>query len=339
LLLAALSSFAAAISLTASSEAATPSGDPVVWAVGDLCDSVGRCAAVADLITADAQTDGVLLAGDLAYDNGSKADFARYDRLFGSKTFADGATLNARSVFSPGNHEYRDGAITSPCPHYFAYVGLAKGGSCTGTLANGNQPWKMRLFPADATSRTPGAWRILTMNTNYASEPSSTSCAAWCRAGGTSTRYSWGLTAAQAASQRSWLASQCSAADSNKQGAIVVLHHPALTDGSYRPGTRLGRDLFATAAANGCEIVVVGHDHLYERFAPRNASGVVSATGTTQFLVGTGGHSPNAGVTKTALKQWVGAGALRLVLTSTSADFQFKSVAGAVIDQGTVPIR
>src|SRR3712207_6107124 len=104
---------AAAATLTtafvdAPSQASTPTGDPVVWGVGDLCDSAGGCADVARLITQDAQTDAVLLAGDLAYDNGTRADFARFDSLFGSKTFADGVTLKYRSLFTPGNHEYRN---------------------------------------------------------------------------------------------------------------------------------------------------------------------------------------------------------------------------------------
>ena len=337
LVLSALSLLATTLVGAASQAAPTPY--PVVWAVGDLCDAGGRCADVADLIAADSQTDAVLLAGDLAYNDGSRSDFARFHTLFGSKTFADGVTLKARSLVVPGNHEYRDGAVTSPCPYYFVYAGAAKAGSCTGTLAYGDQPWKTRLYPAGASAGTPGAWRILTLNSNYAAEPASAACNAWCSAGGTSTKYSFGLTAAQASSQRSWLASQCRTADANDQGAIVVVHHPALTDGSYRPGTRLGRDLFSVAAANGCEMVMVGHDHLYERFSPRNATGAPSATGTTQFLVGTGGHSPNAAAVNTAVKQWVGAGALRLVLTPTAAEFQFRSVAGAVVDQGTVPLN
>src|SRR3712207_8297863 len=35
---------------------------------------------------------------------------------------------------------------------------------------------------------------------------------------------------------------------------------------------------------------VVGHDHLYERFTPRNASGAASASGATELMVGTGGQ-------------------------------------------------
>jgi hypothetical protein len=328
-ILAALAVLVGFLAVPAAATEATVADEPVVWGVGDLCDSLGACTKVADLIRADASTDAVALAGDLAYDNGSKADFARFDTLFGSRQFASGATLKSKSYPSPGNHEYRNHA--SACPHYFTYFGAAVG-ECRGVS------WKSRLLPLGATTGTAGAWRVLSLNSNYAAEPT-TSCNTWCKAGGPSTRYAWGLSVTQANAQRTWLADQCRSADNANQGAIVVFHHPALADGSYRPGTRLGRDLFSVAAANGCEIAIVGHDHLYERFSPRNASGAVSSTGLTQFLVGTGGHSPNSAAANNAVDQYVGAGALRLVLTSTGAEFQFKNTAGVIQDSGTVPLN
>ena len=42
--------------------------------------------------------------------------------------------------------------------------------------------------------------------------------------------------------------------------------------------------------ANGVDVVVSGHDHLYERFAPQDPDGVADARfGIRQFTVGTGG--------------------------------------------------
>ena len=37
------------------------------------------------------------------------------------------------------------------------------------------------------------------------------------------------------------------------------------------------------------ELLLAGHDHDYERFAPQTVDGVASATGVRQFVVGTGG--------------------------------------------------
>ena len=39
----------------------------------------------------------------------------------------------------------------------------------------------------------------------------------------------------------------------------------------------------------GVDVVVNGHDHDYERFAPMDAGGNVNANGVRAFVVGTGG--------------------------------------------------
>ena len=56
------------------------------------------------------------------------------------------------------------------------------------------------------------------------------------------------------------------------------------------------RDIFATLYEYGAEIVLTGHDHNYERFAPQDPTGVHDpAGGIRQFVVGTGGTG-NRGV-------------------------------------------
>ena len=41
---------------------------------------------------------------------------------------------------------------------------------------------------------------------------------------------------------------------------------------------------------NGADVVVAGHDHSYERFAPQDANGLADPhRGVRQFVVGTGG--------------------------------------------------
>jgi hypothetical protein len=39
----------------------------------------------------------------------------------------------------------------------------------------------------------------------------------------------------------------------------------------------------------GAEIVINGHDHLYERFAPQDSLGNANPAGIREFIVGTGG--------------------------------------------------
>jgi hypothetical protein len=50
------------------------------------------------------------------------------------------------------------------------------------------------------------------------------------------------------------------------------------------------RDVYELLFKNGVDVVVNGHDHLYERFFPQDHLGIRSATaGITEYIVGTGG--------------------------------------------------
>ena len=44
----------------------------------------------------------------------------------------------------------------------------------------------------------------------------------------------------------------------------------------------------------GADVVLVAHDHLYERFAPQTADGRATPDGMRQFTVGTGGAAPTS---------------------------------------------
>jgi len=81
----------------------------------------------------------------------------------------------------------------------------------------------------------------------------------------------------------------------------------------------------------GVELVVAGHDHDYERFAPLNAGGNVSARGITSFVVGTGGREfyefgpPVNGSRVRKTNTW---GVLRLTLAPDGWSSRFLAVAG-----------
>ena len=42
--------------------------------------------------------------------------------------------------------------------------------------------------------------------------------------------------------------------------------------------------------ARGVDLLLAGHAHSYERFAPQNAAGQPDPAGITEFAVGTGGR-------------------------------------------------
>ena len=50
-------------------------------------------------------------------------------------------------------------------------------------------------------------------------------------------------------------------------------------------------DLWDLMDASGVDVLLVGHNHIYQRWAPQDGDGVRDPNGVTQFTVGTGGRS------------------------------------------------
>ncbi|CAA9377149.1 MAG: Alkaline phosphatase [uncultured Nocardioidaceae bacterium] len=116
---------------------------------------------------------------------------------------------------------------------------------------------------------------------------------------------------------------------------LVFDHHPAFSDGGQGDSAD-GRALFAVAYQNRGELFLSGHDHNYQRFAPRRPDGSIStSTGVRQFVVGTGGKDLRGYRTtrqRTQYRQNTRFGALRLVLSSTGYSARFMSISGSTMD-------
>ena len=87
------------------------------------------------------------------------------------------------------------------------------------------------------------------------------------------------------------------------------------------------------------DLVLVGHDHHYERFGPQNPSGGLDlARGLRQFVVGTGGKNLR---TFPTVRPWSEArdmtsyGVLELTLGATSYDWRFVPAVGSFTDSGS----
>jgi hypothetical protein len=72
---------------------------------------------------------------------------------------------------------------------------------------------------------------------------------------------------------------------------LAYWHRPRFSSGAH--GNNLDNEaLWRIAVGAGVDLVINGHDHDYERFAPLNADGDADAeNGTTEIVVGTGGAS------------------------------------------------
>ena len=99
-------------------------------------------------------------------------------------------------------------------------------------------------------------------------------------------------------------------------------------------------DLYAAHAS----IVINGHDHDYERFAPQDPDGKSDpARGIREFVVGTGGknHRPFAKPLPTSeVRDWSAYGVLKLTLHAKSYDWEFIPEAGKTFrDSGSAPCQ
>jgi len=117
-----------------------------------------------------------------------------------------------------------------------------------------------------------------------------------------------------------------------KACTLAYFHHPLFSSGAgHGNDPKMGPSWDALYAA-GAEVVLSGHDHDYERFAPQTPGGAADASqGIREFVVGTGGKShyafgvvqPNSEVRNNDTN-----GVIKLTLHPGSYEWQFVSEAG-----------
>jgi 3',5'-cyclic AMP phosphodiesterase CpdA len=146
--------------------------------------------------------------------------------------------------------------------------------------------------------------------------------------------------AGQGSAQYEWLAEDLS--QRNPRCLAAVWHHPMFSSGTTSgPSTQM-RDVWRLLEQHNAELVISGHEHLYERFTPLDASGRQSAVGLRQFVVGTGGAPLYAFVgapapgSEVRISNW---GLLKLTLNTDNYSWEFLVVGGGVRDSGTAPCR
>jgi 3',5'-cyclic AMP phosphodiesterase CpdA len=92
------------------------------------------------------------------------------------------------------------------------------------------------------------------------------------------------------AAQIAWL--RADLASHPARCTLAFWHHPLYSSGGHGSIPKM-RDAWRLLQEAGAELVLSGHDHDYERFAPQDADGHLDpAHGMRQFVVGTGGAYP-----------------------------------------------
>lgn len=142
--------------------------------------------------------------------------------------------------------------------------------------------------------------------------------------------------------QYRWL--QDDLARSSALCTIAFWHHPRFNTGASYGDNAGMRPLFDLLQAAGVELLLSGHEHIYERFAPRTGDGSVDrARGVRQFVVGTGGHSLNEVgpvAASTEFRSNAHWGVLRLTLHPAHFDWQFVVLDNPLpLDAGTQACR
>ncbi len=123
------------------------------------------------------------------------------------------------------------------------------------------------------------------------------------------------------------------------QCVLAIWHRPRFSSGAGHGSSTRMAPVFKLLYDHGAEIVLSGHDHEYERFAPTNASGVPVANGLRQWVVGTGGaglYSFAAPLPASEVRDASTHGVLRLDLAPGSYDWQYiPTTSGGFTDSGS----
>ncbi len=121
---------------------------------------------------------------------------------------------------------------------------------------------------------------------------------------------------------------------------LAYWHHARWSSGTTHGNSSQVQPFVELLYAAGADVILSGHEHNYERYAPQAPGAVLDRTrGLTEFVVGTGGHGL-APLGTPDVNSIVGSdttfGVLEMTLHPTSYDFTFKPVLGGTFtDSGS----
>jgi hypothetical protein len=224
---------------------------------------LGESAATADapVFTDDPAAPLLVGAGDIAYCSRStdEATARLLDRIPGTVfTVGDHVYPTADAAgfdrcYAPTWGRHRDRTRPSPGNHEWDVEGGAPYFAYFGENAGppGRGYYSYEL----------GAWHVVVLNSNIDLSAGST--------------------------QLEWLRNDLAA--TSARCVLAYWHHPRFTSSRSTPNPAI-EAAWQALYESGAEVVLGGHEHNYERFAPQTPAGTAdSARGIRQFVVGTGG--------------------------------------------------
>jgi acid phosphatase type 7 len=144
-----------------------------------------------------------------------------------------------------------------------------------------------------------GPWHVVSMNSN--------------------------VPAGEGSAQLQWLRDDLAATDARCVAAIW--HHPLFSSGQNGPQPMM-RAVWRVLRELGADLVIAGHDHIYERFARQDEAGRGTSSGLRSFVVGTGGAEQTRPLRQSANSEMraITSGVLKLTLSPETYSWQFLSV-------------
>lgn len=209
-------------------------------------------------------------------------------------------TFNSQTAPAPGNHDYYNSK--QDAAPYFAYFDYYRADPAA--KARGYYSFDLK------------DWHIVSLNSDHHSGP--------------------------LPAQAQWLDQDLDATD--KRCVLAVWHHPLFSSGDEHgadandPGRATGL-FWDVLERYGADVVINGHDHHYERFAPQDSKGAPSPGGLREFIVGTGGAelrgllSPLRANSEAQLTHQFGI--LALTLRAGSYSWAFLGIDNRVYDPST----
>jgi hypothetical protein len=120
---------------------------------------------------------------------------------------------------------------------------------------------------------------------------------------------------------------------------LAIWHHPRFSSGDEHGNDDRTDPFWRALYAAGADLIVNGHDHDYERFAPQDPDGRLDRNaGLRELVVGTGGAALrgfNDPVANSELRVAVTPGVMKLTLHPRGYDWEWVPTAGDVSDRGS----
>jgi|APDOM4702015191_1054821.scaffolds.fasta_scaffold15450_2 3',5'-cyclic AMP phosphodiesterase CpdA len=213
---------------------------------------------------------GILAVGDIAQCGGLPAADSAAARtaalieqqapdmpllLLGDLVYNSGTLAEYRSCYEPTYGKFMARSFPAPGNHDY---GVPAGEDYYTYFGARAGPDKRGYYSYEL-----GSWHVISLNSN--------------------------IDMSRGSAQETWLRADLAGARSRKC-TLAYWHHPRFSSSSTHGDDPRSSDIWRALFEFGADVVLVGHDHTYERFAPQDPDAVANATrGIRQFVVGTGG--------------------------------------------------